>query len=93
MREFHGEWGARHAAATSKWSDRHEHVRPRRLELEAETAKRKKRRTRLKAGGQVPGSAPRARPDRRERAAARHVGGGIDPTLYPVSPSARRCRT
>lgn len=61
--------------------------RRRRHEIEAETAAGKKRRTRLKSGGSVPGKASRARPDRRERAAARDVGAGIDPAR-PASPSA-----
>jgi hypothetical protein len=53
---------------------------------QAGTAKGKKRRTRLKSGGQVPGSAPRAA--RSPRVRRGDVGGGIDPTLYPASPSA-----
>ena len=93
MREFHGEWVRATPPRHRNGVIGMKQVCRRRLELEAETAKGKKRCKRLKVSGQVPGSAPRARPDRRERAAARHVGGGIDPTLYPASPRGRRCRT
>ena len=47
----------------------------------------RKRRRRLKVRRFGSCKAPRARPDRRMRAAERDVGGGIDPT-HPASPSA-----
>jgi hypothetical protein len=58
-------------------------------ELEPEADTRKKRRTRLKSGGRALGKAPRAWPDRRERAESRDVGGGLDPIDQPTPAAGR----